>query len=65
MPIIVNIYIHTYIDKSNAKKQQGEVFYGQIFDENNRRIVQGKKFSGKKAGLSEKHFIIFVENLAN
>ena len=53
MPIIVNIYIYiyTYIDKSNAKKQQGEVFYGQIFDENNRRIVQGKKISGKKAGL--------------
>ena len=36
-------------DQSNDKKQQGEVFISQIFDENNTRLLQGKRFSAKNA----------------
>ena len=41
------------IDKSNDKKLQGEAFFiNQIFDENIRRLHQGKKFFGKKMQLN-------------
>ena len=41
--------LNIIIDKSIDKRQQGEIFLlNQIFDENIRRLLQGKSFSAKK-----------------
>ena len=61
MCIFAVLKLIIYIDKSNDKRLHGKFFFiNQIFDENIRRLHQGKEFFGKKMIITLIIYILII-----